>query len=88
MDKAESASLILRLEYIKEKLETTKHLLEQETFMRTDSENKVKELTKSLDDEKESSSKYKDLSEKLLQQKLDLETCLRVCMYVNANNRP
>ncbi|KAL5281894.1 hypothetical protein ACFFRR_005289 [Megaselia abdita] len=77
MDKMDSGSLILRLEYVKEKLENTKQILEQEASMRTDFESKVKELTKFLTEEKELSAKYKDLSEKLLQQKLDLETCLR-----------
>lgn len=80
MEKSENASLVLRLEYVKEKLETTKQLLEEETQLRSMFESKVKELTKSLSDEKDETAKYKDLSEKLLQQKLDLETCLRVCL--------
>lgn len=81
MDKMDNGSLILRLEYVKDKLATTKELLDKETRLRKDFENEVEELKKCLNDEKESGAKFKDLSEKLLQQKMDLETCLRVRKY-------
>lgn len=82
MEKTDTGSLILRLEYVKEKLENTKQLLDQEKAMRQDLETKVNELTKCLEEERESSEIYKDLSEQLLEQKLDLETSLRVCIEI------